>query len=122
MTFLKYVLVGLTLSLPLLGAHAALSTPASATPAAVSLAEPHSTKSQKKSLFSRLKHKATTFWNALKRKVLETQDELIRLLIIALIVALIVSIVVWLLPWPLDVLIMIIALVFLLIFLLRYLA
>ncbi len=55
------------------------------------------------------------------RRLLQSDQDLIRLLIIILIVALIVSILVWLLPWPLDVIIMVLALVVALIFLLRYL-
>ncbi len=77
-----------------------------------------------------------TFWKRLKAyalrplsqakafvgRLLQSDAELIRLLIIILIVALIVSLVVWLLPWPLDVIIMVLALVVALVFLLRYLS
>lgn len=122
MTFLKYGLVGLALALPLFGAHTLPQVQPSVASAVASEAKPQPANTQKKGFFTRLKQKANAFWSTLKRKILETQDELIRLLIIAIIVALIVSIVVWLLPWPLDVLIMVIALVVLLIFLLRYLS
>ncbi len=120
MHFLKYLLTGLVLILPAFAANAP-ALPANATPHEV-VTEPSGAGPQKKRFLARLRDKATTFWTNLKRRILETQDELIRLLIIAIIVALIVSIVVWLLPWPLDVLIMVIALVVLLIFLLRYLS
>jgi len=77
-----------------------------------------------------------TFWKRLKAytlkplsrvtafvgRLVQSDTELIRLLIIILIVALIVSLVVWLLPWPLDVIIMVLALVVALVFLLRYLS
>lgn len=56
------------------------------------------------------------------KRLLQSDQELIRLLIIILVVSLIVSIVVWLLPWPLDVIIMTLALVVALIFLLKYLS
>lgn len=120
MHLLKYLLTGLVLILPAFAANAP-AMQASPKPHEV-VAEPSATSPQKKHFFARLKDKAAAFWTSLKRRVLKTQDELIRLLIIAIIVALIVSIVVWLLPWPLDVLIMVIALVVLLIFLLRYLS
>lgn len=120
MCILKYLLTGLVLTLPAFAANAP-GIHASAKPHEV-VAEPSATSPQKKHFFARLKDKAAAFWNTLKRRIQEAQDELLRLLIIAIIVALIISIVVWLLPWPLDVLIMVIALVVLLVFLLRYLS
>ncbi len=79
---------------------------------------------QKESFWKRLKgwlyKPIAAVKGSLKRLLLSEQD-LIRLLIIILIVALIISILVWLLPWPLDVIIMVLALVVALIFLLRYL-
>lgn len=79
----------------------------------------------KETFWTRLKghfYKAVTWTRGLLKRLLQSDTELIRLLIIILIVALIVSILVWLLPWPLDVIIMVLALVVALIFLLRYLS
>jgi Flp pilus assembly protein TadB len=79
---------------------------------------------QKQTFWQRLKGyvlKPLTWVKALPKRLLQAEQELIRLIIIILIVALIVSLVVWLLPWPLDVIIMVLALVVALIFLLRYL-
>jgi Flp pilus assembly protein TadB len=80
---------------------------------------------QKQTFWQRLRGyvlKPLTWVKALPKRLLQSDQELIRLLIIILIVALIVSLVVWLLPWPLDVIIMVLALVVALIFLLRYLS
>jgi Flp pilus assembly protein TadB len=80
---------------------------------------------QKQTFWQRLKGyvlKPLTWVKALPKRLLQSDQELIRLLIIILIVALIVSLVVWLLPWPLDVIIMVLALVVALVFLLRYLS
>ena len=80
---------------------------------------------QKQTFWQRLKGyvlKPLTWVKALPKRLLQSDQELFRLLIIILIVALIVSLVVWLLPWPLDVIIMVLALVVALIFLLRYLS
>lgn len=80
---------------------------------------------QKQTFWRRLKGyvlKPLTWVKALPKRLLQSDQELIRLLIIILIVALIVSLVVWLLPWPLDVIIMVLALVVALVFLLRYLS
>jgi len=79
---------------------------------------------QKQTFWQRFKGyvlKPITWVKALPKRLLQSDQELIRLLIIILIVALIVSLVVWLLPWPLDVIIVVLALVIALIFLLRYL-
>jgi Flp pilus assembly protein TadB len=79
---------------------------------------------QKQTLWQRFKgyvFKPLTWLKALPKRLLQSEQELIRLLIIILIVALIVSLLVWLLPWPLDVIIVVLALVIALIFLLRYL-
>jgi Flp pilus assembly protein TadB len=79
---------------------------------------------QRQTFWQRLKGyvlKPLTWVKALPKRLLQSERELIRLIIIILIVALIVSLVVWLLPWPLDVIIMVLALVVALIFLLRYL-
>jgi len=80
---------------------------------------------QKQTFWQRLKGhvlKPLTWVKALPKRLLQSDQELFRLLIIILIVALIVSLVVWLLPWPLSVIIMVLALVVALIFLLRYLS
>lgn len=80
---------------------------------------------QKQTFWQRLKGyvlKPLTWVKALPKRLLQSDQELIRLLIIILIVALIVSLVIWLLPWPLDVIIMVLALVVALVFLLRYLS
>jgi CHASE2 domain-containing sensor protein len=80
---------------------------------------------QKQTFWQRLKGyvlKPLTWVKALPKRLLQSDQELIRLLIIILIVSLIVSLVVWLLPWPLDVIIMVLALVVALVFLLRYLS
>jgi Flp pilus assembly protein TadB len=80
---------------------------------------------QKQTFWQRLKGyvlKPLTWVKALPKRLLQSDQELFRLLIIILIVALIVSLVVWLLPWPLDVIIMVLALVVALVFLLRYLS
>lgn len=74
-----------------------------------------------KALPQKALHRLSEAGQALKR-FFQSDQELIRLLIIILIVALIVSLVVWLLPWPLDVIIMVLALVVALVFLLRYLS
>jgi hypothetical protein len=79
---------------------------------------------QKQTFWQRFKGyvlKPLTWVKALPKRLLQSEQEFLRLLIIILIVALIVSLVVWLLPWPLDVIIMVLALVVALIFLLRYL-
>jgi Flp pilus assembly protein TadB len=79
---------------------------------------------QKQTFWQRFKGyvpKPLTWVKALPKRLLQSEQELIRLIIVILIVALIVSLVVWLLPWPLDVIIMVLALVVALIFLLRYL-
>ena len=79
---------------------------------------------QKQTFWQRLQGyvlKPLTWVKALPKRLLQSERELIRLIIIILIVALIVSLVVWLLPWPLDVIIMVLALVVALLFLLRYL-
>jgi len=80
---------------------------------------------QKQTFWQRLKGyvlKPLTWVKALPKRLLQSDQELIRLLIIILIVALIVSLVVWLLPWPLDVIIMVLALAVALVFLFRYLS
>jgi Flp pilus assembly protein TadB len=80
---------------------------------------------QKQTFWQRLKGyvlKPLTWVKALPKRLLQSEQELFRLIIILLIAALIVSLVVWLLPWPLDVIIMVLALVVALIFLLRYLS
>ena len=79
---------------------------------------------QKQTFWQRLRGyvlKPLTWVKALPKRLLQSDQELFRLLIILIIVALIVSLVVWLLPWPLDVIIMVLALVVALVFLLRYL-
>ncbi len=103
------------------------NAPAIQTSDAFSLASAASVASDrpKETFWTRLKghfHKAIIWTKGLLKRLLQSDTELIRLLIIILIVALIVSILVWLLPWPLDVIIMVLALVVALIFLLRYLS
>ncbi len=91
----------------------------------IASAAPVASDRPKETFWTRLKghlQKAATWTKGLVKRLLQSDSELIRLLIIILIVALIVSIVVWLLPWPLDVIIMVLALVVALIFLLRYLS
>jgi Flp pilus assembly protein TadB len=80
---------------------------------------------QKQTFWQRLKGyvlKPLTRVKALPKRLLQSEQELFRLIIILLIAALIVSLVVWFLPWPLDVIIMVLALVAALVFLLRYLS
>lgn len=92
-------------------------------PSSVTAAVAHNP--QKQTFWQRLKGyvlKPLTWVKALPKRLLQSEQELIRLLIIILIVALIVSLLVWLLPWPLDVIIMVLALVVALVFLLRYLS
>ncbi|MEN2993007.1 MAG: hypothetical protein ABDH91_05595 [Bacteroidia bacterium] len=73
-----------------------------------------------RSLWRTLQTKATRFWQAIKR-LFQSDQELIRLLIIVAIVAIAISIVVWLTPWPVNVIVSLIGLIILLILLLRYL-
>ncbi len=79
---------------------------------------------QKQTFWQRLQGyvlRPLTWVKALPKRLLQSEQELIRLLTIILIAALIVSLVVRFLPWPLDVIIVVLALVLGLIFLLRYL-
>lgn len=73
---------------------------------------------RKQSFFARLKAKAARFWQAIR--LLISDQELIRLLLLVLIVALALSVLMWLLPWPADVLIATVIVIIAIIFLLRY--
>ena len=76
---------------------------------------------QKQTFWQRLKGyvlKPLTWVKALPKRLLQSERELIRLIIIILIFVLILSLVVWFVPWPLDVIIMLaLALIFLLLYL-----
>ncbi|MCS7161853.1 MAG: hypothetical protein NZ958_00795 [Bacteroidia bacterium] len=74
----------------------------------------------KRSLWQTIRTKTTRFWQAVKR-LFQSDQELIRLLIIVAIIAIAISIVIWLTPWPVNVIVSLIGLIILLIFLLRYL-
>ena len=76
---------------------------------------------QKQTFWQRLRGyvlKPLTWVKALPKRLLQSERELIRLIIIILIFVLILSLVVWFVPWPLDVIIMLaLALIFLLLYL-----
>ena len=88
-------------------------------PSNVTAAAAH--KPQKQTFWQRLKGyvlKPLTWVKALPKRLLQSERELIRLIIIILIFVLILSLVVWFVPWPLDVIIMLaLALIFLLLYL-----
>ncbi|MCS6790449.1 MAG: hypothetical protein NZ580_05675 [Bacteroidia bacterium] len=73
---------------------------------------------KKQGFFARLKAKALRFWQAVK--LLTSDQDLIRILIIVLIAALALSVLMWVLPWPVDVLVATVVAIIAIIFLLRY--